>query len=144
MRKGLLDPTPAATVTIVTKGWLRRCKEPQEASDFPEPQQELDYRVPRKSSTSPSWLNPDMTDVAAASGLLKSYDARLMRCYPVSTRVNSVVNDDELCSAPVELAQVQDRLSPKDGFSESFSAWPAESPCAQGVTTRVATKKAGG
>jgi putative SOS response-associated peptidase YedK len=56
------------------------------------------------------WLDPGMTNVAAASELLKPYDARLMRCYPVSTRVNSVVNDDELCSAPVELAQVQDRL----------------------------------
>jgi putative SOS response-associated peptidase YedK len=56
------------------------------------------------------WLDPGMTNVAAASELLKPYDARLMRCYPVSTRVNSVVNDDELCSARVELAQVQDRL----------------------------------
>jgi hypothetical protein len=33
-----------------------------------------------------------------------------MRCYPVSTRINSVVNDDEGCSAPVELAAVQNRL----------------------------------
>jgi hypothetical protein len=28
----------------------------------------------------------------------------------VSSRVNSVLNDDETCSAPVELAQIQDRL----------------------------------
>ena len=48
-----------------------------------------------------------MQNVAAASDLLKPYDARLMRCYPVSTRINSVVNDDEECSAPVELAEVQ-------------------------------------
>jgi hypothetical protein len=33
-----------------------------------------------------------------------------MRCYPVSTRVNSVVNDDEDCSARVEPAQMQSRL----------------------------------
>jgi hypothetical protein len=33
-----------------------------------------------------------------------------MRCYPVSSRFNSVVNDDEECSAPVELAKVQSRL----------------------------------
>jgi putative SOS response-associated peptidase YedK len=48
--------------------------------------------------------------VAAASELLKPYDARQMRCYPVSTGVNHVGNDDEECSAPVELARIQDRL----------------------------------
>jgi hypothetical protein len=56
------------------------------------------------------WLDPGMTDVAAASELLKPYDARLMRCYPVSTRINHVANDDDECSAPVKLAQIQDRL----------------------------------
>ncbi len=56
------------------------------------------------------WLDPGMQNVAAASGLLKPYDARLMRCYPVSTRMNSVVNDDVECSAAVELAEVQDGL----------------------------------
>ncbi|PYX50071.1 MAG: hypothetical protein DMG76_35560, partial [Acidobacteria bacterium] len=35
------------------------------------------------------WLDPGMRDVDAASALLKPYDARLMRCYPVSSRVNS-------------------------------------------------------
>jgi hypothetical protein len=34
------------------------------------------------------WLDPGMNDVAAASDLLKPCDARLMRCYPVSTRIN--------------------------------------------------------
>jgi putative SOS response-associated peptidase YedK len=56
------------------------------------------------------WLDPGMTNVAAASELLKPFDARLMRCYPVSTRVNHVANDDAACSAPVELAETQDRL----------------------------------
>jgi putative SOS response-associated peptidase YedK len=51
-----------------------------------------------------------MTNVAAASELLKPYDARLMRCFPVSTRINHVANDDAACSAPVELAEVQTRL----------------------------------
>lgn len=51
-----------------------------------------------------------MKDVSAASDLLKPYDARLMRCYPVCTRVNSVVNDDAECSAPVQLAQTQSTL----------------------------------
>ncbi|MFZ2003401.1 MAG: hypothetical protein WBW98_13915 [Candidatus Sulfotelmatobacter sp.] len=54
------------------------------------------------------WLDPGMQNVAAASELLKPFDARLMRCYPVSTRVNYVVNDDEECSAPVvKVAQIQ-------------------------------------
>ena len=56
------------------------------------------------------WLDPGTKDVAAASELLKPYDARLMRCYPISTRINHVANDDEECSAPVELAQIQNRL----------------------------------
>jgi putative SOS response-associated peptidase YedK len=56
------------------------------------------------------WLDPGMKDVAAASELLKPYDASLMRCYPVSTRINRVANDDAECSAPVELAQSQARL----------------------------------
>ena len=52
-----------------------------------------------------------MTNVAAASELLKRYDARLTCCYPASTRINHVANDDAACSAPVvEVAQIQDRL----------------------------------
>jgi putative SOS response-associated peptidase YedK len=56
------------------------------------------------------WLDPGMTNVDAVGDLLKPYDARLMRCYPVSARVNHVDNDDEACSAPVELAQIQNTL----------------------------------
>jgi putative SOS response-associated peptidase YedK len=56
------------------------------------------------------WLDPGTRDVAAVSELLKPYDARQMRCYPVSTRINHVVNDDEGCSAPVELSDNQDGL----------------------------------
>ena len=56
------------------------------------------------------WLDPGMTDAQIVSELLKPYNARLMRCYPVSTRINLVANDDEECSRPVQLAQIQDRL----------------------------------
>ena len=56
------------------------------------------------------WLDPGTNDVGAVSELLKPYDARLMRCYPVSTRINSVVNDDAECSAPVVVAETQNRL----------------------------------
>jgi putative SOS response-associated peptidase YedK len=56
------------------------------------------------------WLDPGMTDVGAASELLKPCDATTMRCYPVSTRVNQVANDDTECSAPVEITPAQVRL----------------------------------
>ena len=56
------------------------------------------------------WLDPGMTNVGAASELLKPFDAGLMRCYPVSNRINQVTNDDEACTAPVELAETQNRL----------------------------------
>jgi len=51
-----------------------------------------------------------MQNVTAISELLKPFDARLMRYYPVSTRINHVANDDEECSRPVELAERQKRL----------------------------------
>jgi len=56
------------------------------------------------------WLDPGMTNVDAASELLKPFDARRMRSYPVSTRINQVANDDEECSRPVEVAEAQPRL----------------------------------
>ena len=57
-----------------------------------------------------AWLDPGMRDVAAACELLKHYAAQLIRCYPISTRINHVANDDAECSEPVEIAQVQNRL----------------------------------
>jgi hypothetical protein len=51
-----------------------------------------------------------MRDAGAASELLRPCDARLMRCFPVSTRISRVANDDEGCSVAVELAQIQNRL----------------------------------
>jgi putative SOS response-associated peptidase YedK len=56
------------------------------------------------------WLDPGMQNVAAISELLKPYDTRLMRCFPVSTRINHVANDDEESSQPVEPVQAQNRL----------------------------------
>jgi putative SOS response-associated peptidase YedK len=49
------------------------------------------------------WLDPGMTNVESVSDLLKPYDARMMRCYPVSSRVNRVANDDAECSTPIEV-----------------------------------------
>ncbi len=50
--------------------------------------------------------------------LLKPYDGRLMRCYPVSTRINHVAHDDAECSAPVERQRIFTPL----GMSHSFTA----------------------
>jgi putative SOS response-associated peptidase YedK len=49
------------------------------------------------------WLDPGMTKVEAVSSLLKPFDARFMRAFPVSNRVNQVQNDDEDCSEPVTM-----------------------------------------
>jgi hypothetical protein len=56
------------------------------------------------------WLDPGLTDTRVVSDLLKPYDDRLMHCYPVSTRLNHVANDDEECSRRIELADSQNRL----------------------------------
>jgi putative SOS response-associated peptidase YedK len=53
------------------------------------------------------WLDPGMKDVGSAPQLLKPFDAGQMRCFRVSTPVNQVANDNEECSAPVDLTQVQ-------------------------------------
>jgi len=56
------------------------------------------------------WLDPGMTDVQVVSEFLKPYDSRSMRCYPVSSRVNHVANDDVECSRRVEVAEGQKQL----------------------------------
>ena len=48
------------------------------------------------------WLDPGMTDVEAISDLLRPPDARLMRSFAVSSRVNQVQNDDPECAKRVE------------------------------------------
>jgi putative SOS response-associated peptidase YedK len=53
------------------------------------------------------WLDPGMHDVRVVSDMLKPFDAQGVRCYPVSSRVNHVANDDEGCSTPVELTETQ-------------------------------------
>ena len=56
------------------------------------------------------WLAPGMRNVAAICELLKPYDARMMRSYPVSARLNHVANDDEECSRPMEPSPAQNQL----------------------------------
>jgi putative SOS response-associated peptidase YedK len=40
------------------------------------------------------WLDPDVTDFKAIRDILKPYDAKLMRLYPVNRRLNNSNNDD--------------------------------------------------
>jgi putative SOS response-associated peptidase YedK len=56
------------------------------------------------------WLDPGLIDAKVVSDMLKPFDAQVMRCYPVSPRVNRVANDDEECCLPIELAQTQPHL----------------------------------
>jgi putative SOS response-associated peptidase YedK len=58
------------------------------------------------------WLDPGFTNVTAVSAMLKPDDERLMRCFPVSARINQVQNDDAEYAKPVEIeALSQSRLS---------------------------------
>src|SRR5580765_5080777 len=43
------------------------------------------------------WLDPGMTNPAGVADLLRPFDARLMKKYPVSTRVGNADNDDPEC-----------------------------------------------
>jgi putative SOS response-associated peptidase YedK len=56
------------------------------------------------------WLDPLTWNTAVISDFLKPFDARLMSCFPVSSRVNRTVNDDHECSLPVEITQPQGSL----------------------------------
>jgi len=56
------------------------------------------------------WLDPGLQDVRVVSDMLKPSDAGLMRCYPVSSRLNHIANDDEGCSTPVKLDESQKSL----------------------------------
>jgi len=59
-------------------------------------------------------LNPGMKDADAAFDLLKPTDAQLMRCYPVSTRINHVANDDQEFSAPWNATRLRPNSSPNE------------------------------
>ena len=49
------------------------------------------------------WLDPGFKDVATLSEVLSPFDARRMRKYEVSDRVNRVENDDPACAEAVSL-----------------------------------------
>ncbi|HYL91985.1 MAG TPA: SOS response-associated peptidase [Alphaproteobacteria bacterium] len=49
------------------------------------------------------WLDPGLEDPKRVSDCLKPYEAKLMKRYPVSTRVNRPENDDPECAREVPL-----------------------------------------
>ena len=51
------------------------------------------------------WLDPGFKDVNSLSELLKPYEARAMKKFPVSARVNDVANDDAECGEPIEIQE---------------------------------------
>jgi putative SOS response-associated peptidase YedK len=57
------------------------------------------------------WLDPGVTDPAKVRDLLKPFDARLMRKYPVSSAVNRVANDGPECAEEVEADEGDQQLS---------------------------------
>ena len=59
-----------------------------------------------------AWLNPGQGDAASLAPLLGPFPADEMEAHPVSTRVNSVANDD------AALLDEADEVSP-DGPAES-------------------------
>ena len=48
------------------------------------------------------WLDPAFRNTISISEMLRPFEAKMMRSYPVSTRVNQVQNDDADCATPLE------------------------------------------
>jgi putative SOS response-associated peptidase YedK len=56
------------------------------------------------------WLDSGMTNVALVADTLRPFDSRLMKKYPVSTRVNRADNDDQECAREVPIANTAQTL----------------------------------
>jgi putative SOS response-associated peptidase YedK len=56
------------------------------------------------------WLDPGVTAPSRVTGCLQPFDARLMKKYPVSTRVNSPENDDPACAEEIPLPNAPQML----------------------------------
>jgi putative SOS response-associated peptidase YedK len=56
------------------------------------------------------WLDPGVTDPARVTDCFRPFDARLMKKYPVSTRVNRPENDDAACAREIPLAPAAQSL----------------------------------
>jgi len=49
------------------------------------------------------WLDPGVRDATIVADCLMPFDARLMKKYPVSTRVNRPENDEQECVREVPI-----------------------------------------
>lgn len=56
------------------------------------------------------WLDPGMTNVALLADCFTPFDPRLMKKYPVSTRVNRAENDDPECAQEAPIANTAPSL----------------------------------
>ena|SRR5437899_3843684 len=56
------------------------------------------------------WLDPGVVDSNRVGDRLLAFDAKLMRKYPVSTRVNSTENDDLACAQEIVLTSTEQLL----------------------------------
>ena len=56
------------------------------------------------------WLDPGVTDPRRVSDMLRPFDPRRMKKYPVSTLVNNVKNDSPECAQPMESTQTDLKL----------------------------------
>ncbi len=63
-----------------------------------------------KSEDYDLWLDPGVTDAALVADCFKPIEPRLMKQYPVSTRVNRAENDDQDCAREVPLASTAQTL----------------------------------
>jgi len=73
---------------------------------------EVHHRMPviLKTEHYDLWLDPGITKPALVADCLEPYDARLMKKYPVGTRVNRPENDDQDCAHEVPAAAVAQML----------------------------------
>jgi len=78
----------------------------------------------------PVILDPGMQGNATISELLKLYDARTMRCYPVIPRINHMANDGEECSGRIEFSETQNPLL---AASKSPGGIASQEPFAQAL-----------
>src|SRR5260370_27917004 len=56
------------------------------------------------------WLDPGVTAPSPVIGCLQPFDAKLMKKYPVSTRVNRPENDDPACAQEIPLPNAPQML----------------------------------
>jgi len=57
------------------------------------------------------WLDSGVTDPVKVADLLKPFDIRLMRIYPVSSTVNRVDNDGPECAQEIDVPKADEQPS---------------------------------